>query len=151
MRSLFTGVTGITGLLVATLVCGATATLSGCLPKPKQAYSNEQLQQVDSLEEIMRVQAQTMDPQFAKIGQTRFSDDEIAALVGAGQRMQVSAEVVRKRFSPGRPAGFAELAAQFGSQAGELVTAAQAKDHAKVSTALSAIRDTCRHCHKEFR
>lgn len=138
-------------LLAAALACGTTVTAAGCLPKPKQTYSNDQLQQLDSLEEIMRVQAQTMDPQFAKIGQAAFSDEELNTLVAAGQRMQVSAETIRKRHGSARPPGFAVLAAQFGTQAGELVGAAQVKDHAKVSASLSAMRETCRGCHKEFR
>lgn len=122
-----------------------------CLPKPKQDYSNEQLKQVDSLEEVMRVQAATMDPQFSKIGNTKFTDAEFAALVSAGQRIQTSSEVVRTKHSTKRPASFAAFAEQLGKYAGELSAAAEAKDAARSSAALQQMRDTCRACHKEHR
>lgn len=130
------------------LLAGATV---GCLPKPKQDYSNEQLKQLDSLEEVMRVQAATMDPQFAKIGNTKFTDPEFAALVSAGQRLQTSSEVVRTKHSAKRPPSFAAFAEQLGKYAGELSAAAEAKDASRASAALQQMRDTCRACHKEHR
>jgi hypothetical protein len=130
------------------LLCGV---LAGCLPKPKQEYTNEQLKQIDSLEEVMRVQAATMDPQFGKIGSTKFSDADFTVLVSAGQRMQASAEVVREKHSAKRPPSFASFAEQLGKYAGELTAAAEAKDAARSSAALQQMRDTCRACHKEHR
>jgi cytochrome c556 len=127
------------------------ATMSGCLRKPKQDYTNDQLRQINSLEEVMRVQAATMDPQFGKIGSTKFTDAEFAQLVSAGQRMQASAEVVRQNHSAKRPPSFASLAEQLGKYATELSAAAEAKDAARSSTALQQMRDTCRACHKEHR
>jgi cytochrome c556 len=123
----------------------------GCLPKPKQEYTNDQLKQVDSLEEVMRVQAATMDPQFSKIGNTKFSDADYTALVSAGQRIQTSAEVVRTKHSAKRPPSFAAFAEQLGKYAGELTAAAEAKDASRSSAALQQMRDTCRACHKEHR
>lgn len=134
---------------LALVVLGGAAV--GCLPKPKQEYSNEQLKQVDSLEEVMRVQAATMDPQFSKIGNAKFTDVEFAALVSAGQRIQTSAEVVREKHSAKRPPSFAAFAEQLGKYAGELTAAAEAKDASRSSAALQQMRDTCRACHKEHR
>jgi cytochrome c556 len=127
------------------LLCG-----TACLPKPKQNYTNDQLKQIDSLEEVMRVQAATMDPQFGKIG-SKFSDADYAVLLTAGQRMQASAETVREKFSAKRPPSFASFAEQLGKYAGELQAAAEAKDAGRASAALQQMRDTCRACHKEHR
>ncbi len=127
------------------------ATLGGCVPKPKQVYTNDQLKQVESLEEVMRVQAATMDPQFGKIGNAQFTEAEFAAMVGAGQHLQASAGVVREKHSSKRPPSFASFAEQLGKYAGELTAAAEAKDAVRASTALQQMRDTCRACHKEHR
>jgi hypothetical protein len=118
------------------------------MPKPKQDR-NDQLKPVQSLEEIMRGQAAAMDPQFKKIGSV--ADADYAILISAGQRIQASADVVRDKHSAQRPPSFASFAEQLGKYAGELVAAAQAKDSARSSAALEAMRDTCRACHKEHR
>ena len=127
------------------------ATMSGCLRKPKQDYTNDQLRQINSLEEVMRVQAETMDPQFGKIGNAKFTEAEFTVLVSAGQRLQASAETVRANHSAKRPPSFASFAEQLGKYAVELSAAAEAKDAARSSTALQQMRDTCRACHKEHR
>jgi hypothetical protein len=100
----------------------------GCLPKPKQDYTMEQLKAMESLEEIMRVQASTMDPQFAKIGK-QLVEEDFALLSKAATRMQATAEAVVAKHSDKRPAGFKTLAEQFGKQAADLVAAADAKDN----------------------
>ena len=123
----------------------------GCVPKPKQEYSNDQLKQVGSIEELMRVQAQTMDPQFAKIGQGAYNDAEFAAMASAGHRIKTSSEVIRDQMSQGRPDSFKGYAGELGTRADELIAAAEAKDAGRASTALTAIRTTCRTCHKEHR
>jgi hypothetical protein len=132
------------------LAAGVTL-LSGCLPKPKQAYSNEQITQIASLEEIMRVQASTMDPLFGKRGQSAFTDEEFASMAEAGRRIQASSATVRDKFAANRKPSFATFAGQLNGQAGDLLAAAEAKDAAKSAATLGAMRDTCRGCHKENR
>lgn len=139
---------GLRMLAASALLVGVSV---GCVPKPKQEYTNDQLKQVASLEELMRVQAQTMDPQFAKIGQGSFTDSEFAAAATAGQRIKASAEEIRDRMSNGRPPSFSAFAGELATRAGELITAANGKDATGISTALGAIRTTCRACHKEHR
>jgi hypothetical protein len=123
----------------------------GCVRKPKQDYTNDQVKGIESLEELMRVQAQTADPQFAKIGQAAYSDREFAGMADAAQRLQSSSEILRTRLSANRPPSFATYAARLSEQAGELLAAASAKDAAKASASLTGIRETCRTCHREHR
>lgn len=123
----------------------------GCVPKPKQDYSADQVKQIESLEELMRVQAQTADPQFNRIGQASYSDQDYASMTDAAHRLQATAETIRTKFSQNRPPSFSTYATRLGEQATELLAAIQAKDVAKTSSTLTGIRDTCRTCHKEHR
>lgn len=123
----------------------------GCVPKPKQDYSADQVKQIESLEELMRVQAQTADPQFNRIGQASYTDQDYASMTDAAHRLQATAETIRTRFSANRPPSFTTYASRLGEQAGELLSAIQVKDVAKASASLTGIRDTCRTCHKEHR
>src|SRR4051812_24863391 len=82
-------------LLGAFLLVSASAGLSGCVPKPKQNYNVEQIKQLQSLDEIMRVHAQTMDPQFNHIGQTTMTDAEFEGLSAAGTKITASSEALR--------------------------------------------------------
>lgn len=123
----------------------------GCLPKPKQSYTVEQIPQIGSLEELMRVQAATMDPLFGKRDQGRYSPEEFTAFGDAGRRIKASAGTVRERFAKGHKPSFTTYAEQLATQADALVTAAEASDAAKSAQALTAMRDTCRSCHRENR
>lgn len=127
------------------------AAAGGCVPKPKQAYSDDQLKQLESLEELMRVQADAADPQFNKIGQATYSDADYAGLLAAAQKLQATSESLRTRFTQGRGPSFATFATRMGEQAGELSSAVGAKDPAKISAALTGIREACRACHKEHK
>lgn len=131
---------------VALLAWGAV----GCLPKPKADYTLEQLKQMDNLEEIMRVQAATMDPQWKKMsGELKAADFGI--LAEAGARIEATAEAIRARHSEKRQPGFLTLAEQLGKQAKDLVAASTAKDAEHTQTALRAMKETCATCHKEYR
>ena len=132
------------------LVC-ATAELSGCVPKPKQNYNVDQIKTLQSLDEIMRVQAQTMDPQFNHIGQATMSDADYEGMIAAGVKIIASSEALKTQHSQGRPPSFATYASKLGEQASELQAAAQAKDATRASNVLTAMRDPCRSCHKEHR
>lgn len=138
----------ILAISAAVLVAAA---VSGCVPKPKQAYSNDQIKQLESLEELMRVQAEAADPLFGRIGQASFTDAEFTNMSTLGQKLQAASEAISSRFSQNRPPSFSSYAKRLGEQAGELFTASQSKDAAKASASLSGIRETCKTCHKEHR
>ena len=135
--------------LGAALLFAAAA--AGCVPKPKQAYSTDQIKQLESLEELMRVQAEAADPLFARAGQTAYTDAEYARMEQLGQKLQATSDAMANRFSQNRPPSFSTYAKRLGEQAGELLTAAQGKDAGKASSTLSGLRETCKTCHKEHR
>jgi outer membrane murein-binding lipoprotein Lpp len=124
---------------------------SGCVPKPKQNYTTDQVKTLESLEELMRVQAETADPQFNRIGQSSFTDADYASLAQAAGRLQATSETLRSRHSQNRPPTFTTYATRLNELSGELLAAAQAKEAAKISDTLTSIRDICRTCHKEHR
>ena len=123
----------------------------GCVPKPKQDYSTDQVKQIESLEEIMRVQAQAMDPLFRKRSQTSFSPDELTQFGVAAQRLQATAATLRQKFAAKYKPSFVTYADALGQSAADLATAATAADPARTAAALGAIRDTCRGCHRDNR
>lgn len=124
---------------------------TGCVPKPKKDYTTEQVKEIESLEELMRVQAQTADPQFSRIDQTTFTDAEFASLADAAHRLQSTAETLKNRHTQNRPPTFTTYATRLSELSGELFGAAQAKEAGKISPLLTSIRETCRTCHKEHR
>jgi hypothetical protein len=127
--------------------------LIACLPKPKQDYTVDQIPQINSLEEIMRVQAQTMDPLFAKRNQASYSADEFTAMAEAGRRIQVTSATVRDKFATQgqRKPSFATFAGQLNAQAGDLLAAADGKDAQRAAATLRSMKQTCAGCHKENR
>jgi cytochrome c556 len=138
----------VSAALLASIV---VLTGAACVPKPKQDYTSDQLKQIESLDELMRVQAQTADPQFNRIGQAAYTAEDYTSMADAARRLQAAAEVLRTRHSQNRPPSFATYASRLGEQASELLAATESKDVAKASSALTGIRDTCRTCHKEHR
>lgn len=134
------------GALVLSGLAGA-----GCLRAPKQTYPVDQIQQIESLEEIMRVQAQAMDPLFRKRSQTTFSPDELTQFGAAAQRLQATAATLRQKFAAKYKPSFVTYADALGQSAADLATAATAADPARTAAALGAIRDTCRGCHRDNR
>ncbi len=132
------------GLLLA-------AAAAGCVPKPKANYTLEQIPQLNSLEEIMRVQAQAMDPVFAKRNQGSFTDEEYTAIAAAAGKVEVTSVTVRDKFAAGHKPSFVTYATDLNRNAGELLKAAQAKDAANTALLLQKTKDTCRGCHKENR
>lgn len=138
-------------LAVAAGVFAVASLTAGCVPKPKQDYSAEQVKELDNLEELMRVQAQTADPQFNHIDQKTFTDAEYASMADAARRLQATAETLRTRHSQNRPPSFTTYATRLFELSGELLATTQSKDVAKISATLTSIRETCRTCHKEHR
>jgi cytochrome c556 len=137
-------------MTVFALIIGSGLSLAGCLPKPKQAYTLEQIPQINDLEEIMRVQAATMDPLFGKRGQASFTKEEFAAMAEGGKRTATTAGQL-SRFAAGKKPSFATFAEQLIRGAQDLSAAAEAGDAAKVSATLGAMKDTCKGCHRENR
>jgi hypothetical protein len=123
----------------------------GCVPSPKQDYTLEQIGKLESLEELMRVQAQAADPLFKRRTQASYSEAEFQAMLQAAGRVEATATTLFKRFGKSRPQPFAELANKLKIGSTELLAAAQARQAAKASAALEAMRSACASCHKQFK
>jgi hypothetical protein len=124
------------------------AALAAAACFPKRDLPADQIAKLNKLEQLMDVQATIADPQFKKIGQTNYVDADWASFADVGARIQATSLRI-KEFSKG-PA-MDELAMQLNSQAKALADAAQAKDAAGASKALSDMKATCKSCHQKFR
>lgn len=129
----------------------ALLALAGCVPKPKQNYSLAQIGRLDSLEELMRINAHTVDHLFSIRYQPIFSAPEKAAAERAGERIMATAVVIKERFSAKRPKGFAALAGRLTENGRDLLVGAQADRAEDITTALDEMRETCKACHAKYR
>jgi hypothetical protein len=126
--------------------------LIGCLPKPQKDYTPDEIASIQSLEELMRVQAHHADPLFAKRERGSFSDEELAAMKRAAAILQATSVRVRSFAGQGDyDEAFAELASGLRAQAETLEKTAAASDTASARAALEGIRSACKACHSIYR
>lgn len=134
MKTIFAA---LTGLLVA-----------ACVPKPAKSYSTDEISALESLPELMRIQADKADPLF---GKSEFSDADWAAAADAGTTIQATAARVGDKFASAYDQGFVDFAAKVEQHAKTLEAAAQSKDAAAASGALEALKNACSGCHGVYR
>ena len=123
---------------IAVLLAPVAALLFlACVPKPAKAYSPDEVGKLESLEELMRINAAKADPLFGKAGQTSFTDSEWAAMADAGVLIEASGKRTAERFKGQGEFddGFADYGNQLAAQAKALADAAGAKDAAGASKA----------------
>jgi cytochrome c556 len=132
-----------TRLLVSGLV---VAVLAACTPTNNTPV--EGIPKIQSLSELMAVQATAADPQFGKASQESFTDAEFAELAGVGAKIDATSKHL-KTFSKGPD--FDALGMKLNEKANGLSTAAAAKDAAGARTALTDMKATCKECHSKFR
>lgn len=130
----------------------AVAALS-CVPEPKKAYSPDEIQNLDSLEELMRINAAKADPLFGKRDQASFTDGELTEMAEAGATIEASAKRVGEKFGGqgNYDDGFVDYAKELAGQAKALSDASAAKDAAGARKALTDMRNTCKACHGVYR
>lgn len=126
---------------------GLAALLAACAPSHR--YTDAEVATAPQIKDLMWSQAQLTDPQWKKIGRTQYSDADYAAFADVGRRLELTTARLRKDFSRG-PA-FDQLAGTLAEHAAELGQAGAARDAAKASAALTALRQTCKACHAKFR
>ena len=127
------------------------ALFAACVPKPKQDYRVDQISQINSVTEIMRVQAHDLDPLFKKMDQASFTEGEYAAMVKAAARLQATAVALRDRFSESYDPSFKDYASQTHQEAEKLRASAGSKQAPESSRALAAIKRACADCHKQHK
>ena len=136
-------------LVVVALIVSAAA---ACVPAPKKAYSPAEIQGLEDISEVMRVNAHTMDPLFAMEDQASFDDATFARFTEASATIRATGAALQKpSIAKSFPDGFVTFARTLETEAGKLGTAAEAKDGSAAGAAIRGIHQTCRGCHDEMR
>ncbi|HVH42279.1 MAG TPA: cytochrome c [Labilithrix sp.] len=130
----------------AIFACSLLGSFCACVPK--RDLPPDQIQKLERLDHVMDVQATIADPQFGKIGNASFTDDDWTAFADLGNRIQVTSRKT-KEFSKGPE--FDALADQLGKKAEALTAAASTKDAKAASSSLADMKSTCKSCHSKFR
>lgn len=115
---------------------------------PHRDLQPAQIEALDKLSDVMDVQATIADPQFKKIDQASYTEQDWAAFADLGNRLQVTS---RKAHQFTKGPGFDKLADQLNAQAVTLAGAVDRKDARAASTTLAAIKATCKECHSRYR
>lgn len=119
--------------------------LSACASKAPVPI--EQIPSLETLKDVMRVQAKAADPQFKAMGTPR-TDADWPVLQDAAKRIEATAART-KAFTQGP--GFDKIADELAAHAAELAKAADAKDNAAADKALADVKGACKSCHKEYK
>ena len=135
------------------LLVGSLVLLSSCVAAPKKAYSAADISSIDSIEEVMRVQAQQADPLFSIRSQESFSDAEFEQMVTVAAMIDATSTHLGEKFAGtgSFDDGFADFAKQLNGAAGALKSAAEAKDAAGAGEALKKMKSTCSSCHGVYK
>jgi hypothetical protein len=128
------------------ILLGVALTLVACVPH--RDLPPAQIEALGKLDDVMDVQATIADPQFKKIGGAAYTPEDFAAFADVGARIQVTSHKILE-FSKGPE--FDGFATRLHGNAEALAQAAAAKDGAAASTALAAMKATCKACHSKFK
>lgn len=120
---------------------------AACGP-PKNYTPVDKIPTLGKLSEVMDVQATAADPQFKKIDQEAFTDDDWAQFKDTAAKIQATSKRI-KAFSKGPD--FDALADRLGEKATALDAAADARDAVAAKGALSEMKATCKECHSKHR
>jgi hypothetical protein len=131
-------------VVTAIFLAGA---MIGC--GPAHVIGNSEIPTAKTLRPIMWSQAELADPAFKKIIAPAYHDADWTAFTALGERLQISSVKLKQDFSKGED--WNAFADALGLHGRELVGAAKSRDHQAASAALTAMRTTCRACHKEYR
>ena len=115
---------------------------------PHRDLPPDQIEKLDKLDDVMDVQATVADPQFKKIGQASYADEDWAAFTDVANRLQVTTKKIHQ-FSKGPE--FDKLADELHAKAEQLGAAASAKDANAAADTLASMKATCKACHSKFK
>ena len=115
---------------------------------PHRDLQPDQIEKLDKLDDVMDVQATVADPQFKKVGQASYTDEDWVAFADVANRLQVTTKKIHQ-FSKGPE--FDKLADDLHAKAEQLGAAAAAKDAKAASDTLASMKATCKACHSKFK
>lgn len=125
----------------------AVSLLAACGP-PHRDLPPAEIDKLDDLSKVMDVQATLADPQFKKVDQVTYGDEDWASFADVGSRIQVTSKKIHQ-FTKGPE--FDRFADRLHGTAEALSTAASAKDAHAASDALRSMKATCKACHSKFK
>jgi cytochrome c556 len=131
---------------VSTLSLLALSLSLACVPH--RDLPPDQIEKLDKLDKVMDVQATIADPQFKKVGQASYTDEDWAAFADVANRLQATSKKSHQ-FSKGPE--FDKFADELHGKAEQLGAAATAKDAKAASDTLASIKATCKACHSQFK
>jgi len=129
----------------------AATLLGGCPPAPAKAYTPAEVASLTSITEAMRVLAQRADPWFGRRSDSTFTAEEYAAMASDAEFVAAAGRVTGAQLAADRPNGFRDYGKGLEAEAGKWRAAAEAKDAAAATTALTAMKERCAGCHSDYR
>lgn len=136
---------------IVVLIASTIVGLAGCVPAPQADYTPEEISQLESLPELMRVLYEDLKPTWDLVDRAAPTAAELEAAGVVAVRVERAAGAVAERFAAGRPEDFAADAEQLRARARELGRAAAASDVDGVRQAVDGIGKTCDSCHAAHR
>ncbi|MFH1130574.1 MAG: hypothetical protein V1754_04520 [Pseudomonadota bacterium] len=122
-----------------------------CIRKPKIEYSIDQIAQIDSTTEIMRLTYHEMKPVWDIHENSTYTQEDFATMARAAERVRIAAGVLKDRIAQKYPEKFAEIAARFFEQANKFQVYADGRQAIGAKSAITSMGDLCSTCHKAFR
>lgn len=135
-------------MMLRSLASASVLALFAAACVPHRDLPPDQIEKLDKLDQVMDVQATVADPQFKKIGQSSYTDEDWNAFADMANRLQVTSHKILQ-FSKGPE--FDQLANQLHAHAEKLGQVTTAKDAAGASDTLATIKATCKECHSKFK
>ena len=139
------------GARIVVWIASTIVWVAGCVPAPQSDYTPEEISQLESLPELMRVLYQDLKPTWGLVDRPEPTAAELQAAGEVAVRVERAAEAVGGRFAAGRPEDFAASAEQLRARAQDLGRAAAASDADGVRQAVDRIGKTCESCHDAHR
>ena len=122
------------------------------MPRPERNYTPEQVSEIVSVNEVMRLLAERADPLFGLREQANFTQEEFARMaqaaeiiVAAGAHLETF--VGQKAFDE----GFGTYSKELGQHGAAMLEATESNTPKGASEALSAVKNTCKACHSAYR
>ncbi len=125
---------------------------ASCVPKPERNYTPEQVSEITSVQEVMRLLADRADPLFGIRDQDNFTQEEFARMAQAGEIMvaagaHLESFVGQESFDD----GFGTFSNQLGVHGAALLEATESNNPKGSGEALSAVKNICKDCHSAYR
>jgi len=139
-------------ILVLVLVLAAmlaTMLTTACVPKPRMAYSQDQLRDLHETKELMRVLYHGLSPVWKSDKKSAYAAADFKTMALAAPRVAAISQALQSPKVVSK--WFAHHAAELGKHAADLDKAAAAALEPSARSAIKGINASCGACHKKFK